>query len=59
MRPSLQVLVALVLQFILPTLVELDHHAPDIVGQGLVHDVVDHSLLEIVGYDSKRLRLGR
>jgi hypothetical protein len=47
------------LQFILPTLVELDHHAPDIVGQGLVHDVVDHSLLEIVGYDSKRLRLGR
>ena len=59
MRPSLEVLIALVLQLILPTLVELDHHVPDIVGQGLIHDVFDHSLLEIVGYDGKRFRLGR
>jgi len=59
MGPSLKVLVAFVLEFVLPSLVELNHHMPDIVGLGLVTDVIDHGLLEIVSHDGERLWLWR
>ena len=57
--PALQILVPLVLQLVLPPLVELDHHVADVVRHTLVPHVVNHGFLEIVGHDREWLWLWR
>ena len=47
------------LQLILPALVKLDHHVPDIIWHALVTHVIDHLLLEFIGEDGERLGLWR
>lgn len=59
MGPSLEVLVALVLEFVLPALVKLHHHVPDIGWHALIFDVVNHLLLEFIGQDCERFGLWR
>ena len=58
-RPALQILVALMLQFVLPALVELDHHVPDVIGQTLVAHIVKHIPLKLVRKECEWLRLWR
>ena len=57
MRPSLQILVALMLKLVLPALVELDHHVPDIIWHTLVTHIVNHLLLKLVRKNCKWLGL--
>ena len=56
-RPSSQVLVSLVLQLVLPSLVELDHHVSDISRMALVFDLLEHGLVHIIRHHREWLRL--
>lgn len=55
MRPALDVLVTLMLQLVLPPLVELYQHVPDVRRLALIFDVLDHRLLELVCHDCEGL----
>jgi len=57
--PPLQVLVPLVLQFVLASLVKLNHHVSDVLGKRLIFDILNGGLLELVCHDSERFWLGR
>ena len=59
MRPALQVLIALVLQAVLPSLVKLDHVGADRWGEGFVPGILKHRLVHVVSHEGKGLRLGR
>jgi len=44
------------LELVLPSLVELDHHVTDVLGKTLILDVVHHRSMNLIGHNSEWLR---
>lgn len=57
-RPSGEVFVFLMLQFVLTTLKEIIEFLSDLLGRGLIPYVVQHLFQNIIGHQSERLRGG-